>query len=366
MKNAGFISFMVLIMTLITTWSADAQYSRYNMDRDIQALRDNLAPGFNHNYDDYLQYSPAVLTLGLKVCGYKGYSDWGRMAVADAFSLVFMAGSVNALKYSIKRERPNGLKRNSFPSGHTATAFMGATMLHKEYGWRSIGWSIGGYSLALLTATTRNLNNAHWLTDTFGGAVLGIGSVELGYFIADCIFKDKHIWEGYEKPQFDYCSWDKGYYSLGPVYSRRFIIGHKELKAQSLMPFRGSTIALNGEFPLMAGSGIAARLSAGSLTFKDDSSFNNYGVQLGMFWEREFAKVLEAEATGLIGYAGHKMGGGIDLTASASLNLICGNYTKLRALAEWETFSYASKKSPAGTPRFLNSVLLGFSTVLYW
>ena len=30
-------------------------------------------------------------------------------------------------------ERPDGSSRNSFPSGHTATAFMGAEFFRKEY-----------------------------------------------------------------------------------------------------------------------------------------------------------------------------------------------------------------------------------------
>lgn len=84
-----------------------------------------------------------------------------------------------------------------------------------------------------------------------------------------------------------------------------------------------------------------------------------------MFWEREFAKVLEFEAQALIGYAGHKNGSGIDLSAAASLNLITGNNFKLRVLAEWETFSYASGRDSLGKP-FLNSILLGFGAAYYW
>lgn len=357
-----FVFFVCAFLWGVTGVESSAQYS---MDRDFAALRNNLAPDFSYHYDDYIQYSPAVLTLGIKACGYKGQSDWGRMLVADAFSVAVMAGVTNALKYSVKRERPDGSARNSFPSGHTATAFMCATMLHKEYGWRNIGWSIGGYSVAMLTALSRNLNNKHWVSDTFMGAAIGVGSVELGYYLTGLIFKEKHLWEGYESVEFNYGEKEKGYYTLGPMYSRRFIIGSRDLKESSLLPFRGSTLALNGEFPLMKRAGLAARLSAGSLLFKDDTSFNEYGIQAGMFWEYEFAKVLEMEASGLIGYAGHKIGGGIDITASASLNLITGNHCKLKALAEWETFSFAGKKYPS-YPNYLNSVQLGFAAVLYW
>ncbi|MFR6416073.1 MAG: phosphatase PAP2 family protein, partial [Alistipes shahii] len=89
--------------------------------------------------------------------------------------------------------RPDGSSRNSFPSGHTATAFMTATMLHKEYGHRSPWYSIGGYTVATLTGVTRQLNNRHWMSDIMVGAGIGILATELGYFLADLIFKEKGL-----------------------------------------------------------------------------------------------------------------------------------------------------------------------------
>ena len=88
---------------------------------------------------------------------------------------------------------PDGSTRNSFPSGHTATAFMTATMLHKEYGHRSPWYSIGGYTLATLTGVTRQLNNRHWMSDVMVGAGIGILATEFGYFLADLIFKEKGL-----------------------------------------------------------------------------------------------------------------------------------------------------------------------------
>lgn len=144
--------------------------------------------------DDYLQYSPAVLMVGLKACGYQGRSSWGRMLVSDAFSVAVMAATVNAVKYSAKVMRPDGSSRNSFPSGHTATAFMAATMLHKEYGQtRSLWFSVGGYAAATATGVLRMVNNRHWLSDVLMGAGLGIFSTELGYWLADLIFKEKGL-----------------------------------------------------------------------------------------------------------------------------------------------------------------------------
>ena len=105
-------------------------------DTDFRRLRNGYVKSFHHDYDDYLQYAPAAVMLGLKAFGVKGRSSWGRMLVSDAFSVGLMAAAVNSLKYSFRVMRPDGSTRNSFPSGHTATVFMTATMLHKEYGHR--------------------------------------------------------------------------------------------------------------------------------------------------------------------------------------------------------------------------------------
>lgn len=45
--------------------------------------------------------------------------------------------------------RPDGSNNRSFPSGHTATAFMKATMLNKEYGDKKTCIGIGDYTTAL-------------------------------------------------------------------------------------------------------------------------------------------------------------------------------------------------------------------------
>ena len=75
-----------------------------------------------------------------------------------------MAGLVNGIKYTASEMRPDGSTRNSWPSGHTATAFMAATILHKEYGLtRSPWYSVGAYTLATATGVMRVLNNRHWM-----------------------------------------------------------------------------------------------------------------------------------------------------------------------------------------------------------
>ena len=169
---------------------------RMNIDRDLYILRNDLFPNLNYEFDDFLQYAPAGVMLGLKAFGYEGRTNWPGLIVSDAFSVAIMAATVNGLKYTVKRPRPDGSSFNSFPSGHTATAFMTATMLHKEYGWRSPWFSIGSYTAATFTAYSRLLNNRHWMSDILAGAAIGIGSGHLGYFITDKIFQGKHIYDG--------------------------------------------------------------------------------------------------------------------------------------------------------------------------
>lgn len=165
-----------------------------NEDDHFHDLRNSYIPTFRQHYDDYLQYIPAVAMLGMKIGGVEGHSSWPRMLVSDAFSVGLMAVTINTLKNTIHVRRPDGSASNSFPSGHTATAFMTATMLHKEYGLTESPWySIGAYSIATATAVSRMLNNKHWLSDVMVGAGVGILSTELGYFLADLIFKDKGI-----------------------------------------------------------------------------------------------------------------------------------------------------------------------------
>lgn len=205
-------------------------------------IREVYAPHFERKYDDYTQYLPAAVMLGLKAFGVQGRSSWGRMLTADVFSIGIMAGLVNGLKYTIKLPRPDGSANNSYPSGHTATAFMTASMLHKEYGIVNKWYSIGAYSVATLTGITRVLNNKHWVGDVLFGAAIGIASVELGYFLSDLIFKDRGL-SGIDDNEFvwfgdDYCP---SFFSLYTAVSA--FVGSPDnikLKESSRIGFEGA------------------------------------------------------------------------------------------------------------------------------
>ena len=158
-------------------------------DEHFRHLRNDYLPHFNRHADDYLQYLPAAVMLGMKLGGVEGRSSWGRMLASDAFSALLMGSVVFSLKQTTHVMRHDGSNDHSFPSGHTATAFMTATMLAKEYGHKSPWIGIGAYSVATATGLMRMANNKHWLSDVLTGAGIGILSTELGYYLADLIFK---------------------------------------------------------------------------------------------------------------------------------------------------------------------------------
>ena len=174
-----------------------------NGKKNTQLLTD-----FKTGIDDYSQYFGPALTVGLKLAGYEGRSDWPRLLASAALSYGLMAGLVNGIKYTAKEMRPDGSQANSWPSGHTATAFVGATLLHKEYGLTRSPWfSVAGYGVATATGVMRVLNNRHWVSDVMSGAGIGILSTELGYAIGDLLFKGKGLLRndmefGFEKPSF--------------------------------------------------------------------------------------------------------------------------------------------------------------------
>lgn len=236
-----------------------------NEDDHFHDLRNSYIPTFRQHYDDYLQYIPAVAMLGMKIGGIEGRSSWPRMLVSDAFSVGLMAVTINTLKNTIHVRRPDGSTRNSFPSGHTATAFMTATMLHKEYGLTQSPWySVGAYSIATATAVSRMLNNKHWLSDVMVGAGVGILSTELGYFLADLIFKEK----GIRHSNIDFNSFNLkrnpsffGIYMGFSLMPTQFVLTPKvKMKASP-----GSTAGFEGAWFMNRYLGFGGRISATSM-----------------------------------------------------------------------------------------------------
>jgi membrane-associated phospholipid phosphatase len=79
--------------------------------------------------------------------------------------------------------RPDGSAYNSFPSGHTATAFANAEFMRMEYKDVSPWYGIAGYAVATGTGLLRMYNNKHWFNDVVAGAGFGIAGTRLAYWL---------------------------------------------------------------------------------------------------------------------------------------------------------------------------------------
>jgi hypothetical protein len=139
--------------------------------------------------DDFSQYTPLVTALSLDLIGVTGKNNFKDKAIIASTSYLIMGIAVNSLKKITRVERPDGSGFNSFPSGHTATAFMGAELLYQEYKEKSFWYGISGYVVASGTGTFRMYNNRHWLTDVVAGAGIGILSTKVAYWLYPTVNK---------------------------------------------------------------------------------------------------------------------------------------------------------------------------------
>ncbi|OCB78286.1 phosphatase PAP2 family protein [Flavobacterium piscis] len=133
--------------------------------------------------DDFSQWAPAASVYALNAFGVKGKNNLKDRSIILASSYLMMSASVFALKNITKVERPDGSSNNSFPSGHTATAFAGAEFMYQEYKDQSIWYGIAAYAVATGTGLFRMYNDRHWLTDVVAGAGIGILSTKAAYWI---------------------------------------------------------------------------------------------------------------------------------------------------------------------------------------
>ena len=160
----------------VRTWKKDL--------RDwVQTKADGECP-----VDNYLQYAPLATVFVADWCGADAKHDF-----TDRFVLTFttfvtytvltngvvdcisdvMAGLTNG-------QRPgNHDSRNSFPSGHAGTAFLGAELVRMEYGEDYPWLAVGAYTVAAGVGVMRVWNDWHWATDVVAGAGMGILSARL-------------------------------------------------------------------------------------------------------------------------------------------------------------------------------------------
>ena len=117
---------------------------------------------------DVAMFAPAAVGAGVALL--KGDSK-GLLQLGE--SLVASVAVSYALKYTVKKERPDGSDAHSFPSNHTGFSFAGATFLQKRYGWK---WGLPAFLVSGYVAWGRVYAKRHDVWDVLAGAAIGVGS----------------------------------------------------------------------------------------------------------------------------------------------------------------------------------------------
>ncbi len=261
-----------------------------------------LLTDFKTGIDDYTQFFGPAMVVGLKLGGVEGRSSWPRLLASAGMSYGLMALLVNGIKYTAKEMRPDGSSANSWPSGHTATAFVGATLLHKEYGLtRSPWYSVAGYGVATATGVMRVLNNRHWISDIMSGAGIGILSGELGYALCDLLFKGKGILRNdlqmdFDNPSFFSISMGLGLGSKDIEFTADDIVDKEyyspsvfaDLSSKEQIQFRAATVVdAEGAYFFNKYIGVGGRFRVRAMSAKSFGSYSETVFNEGYSaWEK--------------------------------------------------------------------------------
>jgi hypothetical protein len=148
--------------------------------------------------DNFSLVAPAVAVYALNIAGVKGKSNFVDRTLMLTMSSLIGNGIVSSVKNLSGVIRPDSSNGLSFPSGHTAQAFIAAEFMRQEYKHLSHWYGIAAYTVAAGTGFLRMYNNKHWFNDVIAGAGVGILSTRLSYWLYP---KMKHLFvkEGKEK-----------------------------------------------------------------------------------------------------------------------------------------------------------------------
>ncbi len=179
-KSEGFRASIVpavLIGYGISTINDHGFYSSYDAKKDINHL---FGPGRHTHVDDFLQFAPYFELGGVLLAGVESHNDRVNLGLVILKSEAIMLTSVYTVKVLTNIDRPDG-SPTAFPSGHTAQAFLAASIVHTELRDKSPWYGIGAYTIATSVAVLRMVNDKHWESDVFAGAGFGIMSAHLAY-----------------------------------------------------------------------------------------------------------------------------------------------------------------------------------------
>jgi len=156
--------------------------ARESFKNEIVEERNEHLSGFHTRVDNYLQFSPVLMPYVFDIAGIKSKTDIVNRTVITLKSQLVMMTTVYVLKNITHQLRPDGSGYTSFPSGHTAQAFMGAAILAEEYKDRYKWMPFAAYGVASAVGIMRMANNRHYISDVLVGAGIGILSAKIIYW----------------------------------------------------------------------------------------------------------------------------------------------------------------------------------------
>jgi membrane-associated phospholipid phosphatase len=159
------------------TFNGGGFYTNQDANYDIH----KLFPTYRTSIDNYLIFAPYA-ELGLvALAGVESHDDRLNTLLVIGKAEAIMLASVFTVKALSREERPDGSDNQSFPSGHTAQAFLAASIVHAEFRDKSQWYGVGAYTIATGVAALRMINTKHWQSDVVAGAGFGILSAHLAY-----------------------------------------------------------------------------------------------------------------------------------------------------------------------------------------
>lgn len=152
-------------------------------DYYVHSAVNKTIPNFHSTAESYFQFAPIAIVYGLNLAGVEGKNRFIDRTVLLGLSGGILGITTNITKHAAHRLRPNNGDYLSFPSGHTATAFMGAEFLAQEFSDKSVWYGVIGYTIAASTGVFRMYNRDHWFSDVVAGAGYGILSTKAAYLV---------------------------------------------------------------------------------------------------------------------------------------------------------------------------------------
>jgi len=121
-----------------------------------------------------LEVTGDVLQVLVPLSGYAATFYLDDTEVRNQFYKSFLSTFLitHALKITVNERRPANNGNQSFPSGHTSSAFQGAAFIQKRYGWE---YGLPAYAAATLVGYSRieDESKKHYFHDVIAGAAIG-------------------------------------------------------------------------------------------------------------------------------------------------------------------------------------------------